>query len=302
MLTKIHHSLVDGLSGAEIMGVLLDLVARGPRAARAAGGQPPTASPGELEMLAPRPARPAALPAAAPARAPVGAAEPRRDRLQHAAGRRHRRARGRRASAAPCAGGDGGVLERTTLQGAAHVLQRAHLAAPALRLRPAPAGRRQARQEPARLHGQRRGGVDLRRRGAPLAGGARRAARRAARGPDPGVGAQLRADGHLRQPDHAHERAAVHQCRGPGGAPAADARGAARDEGAPPRAARGAAPGRQPLHPAGRVLARGARDLRALDRGAGAADVEPRDLERARARSSRSTAPAPGSRPTTRCR
>ena len=25
MLTKIHHSLVDGLSGAEIMGVLLDL-------------------------------------------------------------------------------------------------------------------------------------------------------------------------------------------------------------------------------------------------------------------------------------
>ena len=38
------------------------------------------------------------------------------------------------------------------------------------------------------------------------------------------------------------------------------------DEGAPPRAARGAAPGREPLHPAGGVLARGACDLRALQR------------------------------------
>ena len=39
------------------------------------------------------------------------------------------------------------------------------------------------------------------------------------------------------------------------------------DEGAPPRAAGGAAPGREPLHPAGGVLARGAGDVRACRAG-----------------------------------
>ena len=29
MLTKIHHALIDGLSGAEIMGVLFDLAPEG---------------------------------------------------------------------------------------------------------------------------------------------------------------------------------------------------------------------------------------------------------------------------------
>ena len=32
MLTKIHHAVIDGISGAEIMGLLLDLDARGARA------------------------------------------------------------------------------------------------------------------------------------------------------------------------------------------------------------------------------------------------------------------------------
>jgi diacylglycerol O-acyltransferase / wax synthase len=51
MLTKIHHAAIDGLSGAEIMGVLFDLQPTGrelpaTRTARANGG------PSELEMLA----------------------------------------------------------------------------------------------------------------------------------------------------------------------------------------------------------------------------------------------------------
>jgi diacylglycerol O-acyltransferase / wax synthase len=53
MLTKIHHALIDGLSGAEIMGLLLDL---GPDAPKLAGTDAwkgePDSRPGTLEMLA----------------------------------------------------------------------------------------------------------------------------------------------------------------------------------------------------------------------------------------------------------
>jgi WS/DGAT/MGAT family acyltransferase len=54
VLTKIHHALIDGLSGAEIMGILLDLSAEG----RELADQPPATlgvadrEPGELAMLA----------------------------------------------------------------------------------------------------------------------------------------------------------------------------------------------------------------------------------------------------------
>jgi len=52
MLTKIHHALIDGMSGAEIMGLLLDLSPEGrqvPVPARWGDDEPP---PGELGMLA----------------------------------------------------------------------------------------------------------------------------------------------------------------------------------------------------------------------------------------------------------
>ncbi len=51
VMTKIHHAVIDGLSGGEIMGALLDLVPEGrepPPAPQAA----PDAPPGELELLA----------------------------------------------------------------------------------------------------------------------------------------------------------------------------------------------------------------------------------------------------------
>jgi WS/DGAT/MGAT family acyltransferase len=51
MLTKIHHSLIDGLSGAEIMGVLLDLAPEGREAPEPLDGSR-DADPTEVEMLA----------------------------------------------------------------------------------------------------------------------------------------------------------------------------------------------------------------------------------------------------------
>jgi WS/DGAT/MGAT family acyltransferase len=51
MLTKIHHALIDGMSGAEIMGLLLDLSPDG-RELPPAKAPRPDREPGELEMLA----------------------------------------------------------------------------------------------------------------------------------------------------------------------------------------------------------------------------------------------------------
>ena len=49
-LTKIHHALIDGMSGAEIMGLLLDLEPQG-RELPEAPEPEPDGAPGDLEML-----------------------------------------------------------------------------------------------------------------------------------------------------------------------------------------------------------------------------------------------------------
>jgi WS/DGAT/MGAT family acyltransferase len=51
MLTKIHHALIDGMSGAEIMGLLLDLSPEG-RELPEAPPQEPSREPSDLELLA----------------------------------------------------------------------------------------------------------------------------------------------------------------------------------------------------------------------------------------------------------
>jgi diacylglycerol O-acyltransferase len=51
VFTKIHHSAVDGMSGAEILSVLLDPSPEGRALPPAPDGRPPSSAPGQLEML-----------------------------------------------------------------------------------------------------------------------------------------------------------------------------------------------------------------------------------------------------------
>src|SRR5947209_3749946 len=51
-LTKIHHAVIDGMSGAEIMGLLLDLAPEGRELPAAPEPEGPARRPGEPEMLA----------------------------------------------------------------------------------------------------------------------------------------------------------------------------------------------------------------------------------------------------------
>src|SRR3954465_4583999 len=52
VLTKIHHALIDGMSGAEIMGLLLDLSPEGRQLPATADGERLGGEPGQLGMLA----------------------------------------------------------------------------------------------------------------------------------------------------------------------------------------------------------------------------------------------------------
>ncbi len=52
MLTKVHHAVIDGLSGAEIMGVLLDLEPHGRQLPAPQPSDGADRAPGEVEMLA----------------------------------------------------------------------------------------------------------------------------------------------------------------------------------------------------------------------------------------------------------
>ncbi len=63
VLTKIHHAVIDGMSGAEIMGVLLDLSPEGREIDAAGADARRDRDPTDLEMLAARRARHPALPA-----------------------------------------------------------------------------------------------------------------------------------------------------------------------------------------------------------------------------------------------
>ncbi len=99
MLTKIHHAVIDGMSGAEIMGLLLDLSPDGRELPDDRGRLSRRARPGRAGDVRARSDGRAALPAAGAARPAARDAEHREHAVRDAARRRaHRSPRGRGAA------------------------------------------------------------------------------------------------------------------------------------------------------------------------------------------------------------
>ena len=169
---KIHHSVIDGISGAEIMGALFDLAPEGRELPEPATDTAPDRSPSELEMLSrgllglPRyPLRTLrSLPRALPNldEAPVSPRCPGTGLVAKAR---------RPVSTLVLRDGDRG-RSRTSYRPPRPV-QRAHLPASALRLRAARRWTRSRRSRRRTHDGQRRRRLDLRRRRAQLAARAR---------------------------------------------------------------------------------------------------------------------------------
>ena len=209
--------MIDGLSGAEIMGALFDLEPERPRAARVRPERGATASPSEMEMLArglmglPRyPLRLLrSLPRALPNldETPVLATLPGRQRDRQG---RPTASRGWSAPArAGCSAHTHYKAPKTSFNG--RISPHRRFAFGQLDLEEV--------KEVKNEHGCTVNDVVV----SICAGAVRRwllehdeLPTGPARRPDPRLGPHRRADGDLRQPDHADERAAVHQRARPG--------------------------------------------------------------------------------------
>ena len=170
VLTKFHHAAIDGASGAEILGILLDLDPAGEAVAPRMHGVGGERLPSQWRMLAKglggMPRQPLRAVRSLPQALPHLDQNP---MLRHIPGVEALAGASRRALRARPRSKDGGVLEGRSLARSADDRQPPDLTAPAARLLEPVARRDQADQEPLRGHRQRRRRHDLRRRHARVA-------------------------------------------------------------------------------------------------------------------------------------